>query len=431
MDDQLWCAVQRRHLQDVQRLLRMDGINVNAAGFGSTALHYACCGSPWRRGSPWRQRDNNTPEIIRLLLDAGADVAARNSNGYTALMLAALLGDPGDARLLLDAGADVNATIQDGATVLMQAVARRHHGHVPMVQLLLDSGADLEARITVDSVRDSGTRQGWTALHLASGFQYGRREVVRELVGRGANMFAVDSRGNTPFDCACLAGNQTWVVDFFLERYAATVAVHSILRDATYLSVEGANVPLQVTLPLGKLTTGQIQTLLQKFGVNWVLARDEQRALPLHTACRFRAPAEILNFLLEQDPATIHLQDNHGSLPVHLACQSNAPVKEIRCLVEAEAGGVGTAGGFGTLCARDNRGALPLHALCESGASIDAVKYLLKMYPASVKATTNDGALPYILACQAAASLDVLQELLTAYPDALARMQEFYNTASN
>ena len=44
-----------------------------------------------------------------LLLSAGADVAARTDDGDTALMFAALRGSAPLMELLLDAGADANA----------------------------------------------------------------------------------------------------------------------------------------------------------------------------------------------------------------------------------------------------------------------------------------------------------------------------------
>ena len=61
----------------------------------------------------------------------------------TALMWAAFDGQKEIAQMLIDAGADVNAKDADGSTVLMHAVSG---GERETVKLLLDAGADVNAR---------------------------------------------------------------------------------------------------------------------------------------------------------------------------------------------------------------------------------------------------------------------------------------------
>src|SRR5262245_3269930 len=58
-------------------------------------------------------------DTTRLLLDRGADVKARNTNGATALMWAAT--DLAKIRLLVDRGAEVNAMANSGRSVLLIA----------------------------------------------------------------------------------------------------------------------------------------------------------------------------------------------------------------------------------------------------------------------------------------------------------------------
>jgi len=59
---------------------------------------------------------------VRLLIQAGADVHARDKDGRTALMWAARCGDADRVRLLIQAGADVNARDDFGHTALDTAV---------------------------------------------------------------------------------------------------------------------------------------------------------------------------------------------------------------------------------------------------------------------------------------------------------------------
>src|ERR1044071_6921544 len=55
-----------------------------------------------------------SPEAVRMIIDAGADLNAKNSFDATALMWAA--GDPAKARMLIEHGADVNARSKQGRT---------------------------------------------------------------------------------------------------------------------------------------------------------------------------------------------------------------------------------------------------------------------------------------------------------------------------
>ena len=64
-------------------------------------------------------------EVVRLLLEAGADHNAAEANETTALMAAAFNGHLKVVRLLLEAGADQNAATQDGTTVVARGECGR------------------------------------------------------------------------------------------------------------------------------------------------------------------------------------------------------------------------------------------------------------------------------------------------------------------
>ncbi len=84
---------------------------------------------------------NHHRDIARILLGHGADLNRKSGDrGNTALMDAAVLGDVEMVRELLDAGADMNVKSKNGQTALMLAVGE---GRDSIAEELIDRGADL------------------------------------------------------------------------------------------------------------------------------------------------------------------------------------------------------------------------------------------------------------------------------------------------
>ena len=82
--------------------------------------------------------DRGHVDMVRALLDTEIDVDHVNRLGWTALIEAVILGDGGPAhqdivRMLLEAGADPSIADGDGVTPLAHA---RERGHQEMVELL-------------------------------------------------------------------------------------------------------------------------------------------------------------------------------------------------------------------------------------------------------------------------------------------------------
>src|SRR5207244_3472168 len=128
----------------------------------------------------WAAAEHHS-DIVRILIEAKADLHAHTKSGFTALHFAAREGDIESARLLLAAGVNINvksqsvlppaaagddqgtplagrraasATVSDGATPLLVATLR---AQVPMALFLLEKGADANIGDT-----------GMTPLHWAS-----------------------------------------------------------------------------------------------------------------------------------------------------------------------------------------------------------------------------------------------------------------------
>ena len=149
---------------------------------------------------------NGRVDLVRRLLDGGADVNERDELLQTPLDVASRHGKLIIAGILLRYGADVNSRDNIGWTPLHTAARR---GHIDVVQLLLDNGADVNAT----------TREGETAMHIAS--SRGNLEVVRSVFERGANVKIRNVYGRTPSQHALLFGYQN-IVQFLSQHVGAS-----------------------------------------------------------------------------------------------------------------------------------------------------------------------------------------------------------------
>lgn len=126
-------------------------------------------------------------ETARLLMEAGADVNARDAVHGSPFLAAAAQGWKEMVELALKHGAQVNATDRFEATALMVAV---EGGHVEVVRVLLGQGADPNHVSWLD----------WTALLQAVIFGDGSPpflEIARLLIQAGANVNLPDGAGTS------------------------------------------------------------------------------------------------------------------------------------------------------------------------------------------------------------------------------------------
>jgi len=151
---------------ELVRELINSGANVNAAqADGATALQWAAY--------------NSDEELAKFLLDHGADLNMGNRNGSTPLWLAARRGDTDMIEVLLAGGADANEELPLGRRPLMLAA---RSGVVEAVAALLDAGADPNA---------AEAERGTTALMQAA--DQGHADVAKVLIEHGADVAATSA----------------------------------------------------------------------------------------------------------------------------------------------------------------------------------------------------------------------------------------------
>lgn len=195
-------VVEESQHESVGALLLDRGADVTQGDqYGMTALHYAV--------------EMNKPSLLRALLKRDADPNAQLTQGLpfrrgdyvgreaydgaSPFWLAARLGNVEMMRELLDAGADPELRQAWGVTPTMVAAGvTQTDSRIANEEKLIQALELLVLEIKTDI--HSVDRSGQTAVHGAANVS--GNEIIKFLVAEGADPEAVDSRGRTPHDVA-------------------------------------------------------------------------------------------------------------------------------------------------------------------------------------------------------------------------------------
>ena len=388
------------HTETVRYLVGLPELDLNHQGSRNhTALHYAV------------QRKH--ADVVQVLIDAGADIEAKDDTGSSPLHLASIEGELTTVKMLVEAGADVRATDTKRVTCLMLAayyghtdtvrylvslpeLDLNHQGskndtalhsavqrkHADVVQVLIDAGADIETKNV----------QGHSPLHLASISR--ELTTVKMLVKAGADVRATDTNRVTCLMFAAYYGHTDTVrylvglpeVDLNHQgghnRTALHVAVQAKHGDVVQVLIDaGADIdtkdddgrsPLHLASISGELTT---MKMLVKAGAD-VRATDAETATCLMVAA-YHGHTDTVRYLVSLQEVDLNHQQYRNKTALHFAVnKKHADVVQV--LIDAGA----------DIETRNDEGRSPLHLASLLG-ELTTVKMLVKP-GADVRATDSE-----------------------------------------
>ena len=307
----MWAVVENH--PEIVRLLHQRGANINAtstvfvpppiradrvgqaAGAGIT--RQKAQSAPQGKMTPllYAARDGNL-EMVRLLLESGADIKLTDANGTSPLVIALINGHVGIARFLLGNSADPNAADGYGRAALFTAIDLRNLGGggrkettelMDLIEELLVRGANPNAQTKgVVPVR------GW-----------------QQLDGSWVNF-----TGQTPFLRAALSGDVT--VMRLLLKYKADPSLPTAGGTTPLMAAAGVNWVANRTLTHSPQESLEAVRLCVELG-NAVNAVNSMGFTAMHGAAN-RGSDDIIRFLAEKG-AKLDAKDAEGRTPMDFA----------------------------------------------------------------------------------------------------------------
>ncbi|HKV36740.1 MAG TPA: ankyrin repeat domain-containing protein [Pyrinomonadaceae bacterium] len=149
----------------------------------------------------------NTAAKVTLLAAKGADLEAKDKEGKTALMKAAVRGDVGVAGALVESGANVNAVDSKGSNALLYSLDSENLAHgderatLPVRRLEIAKRLLLAKSLDVNAQNNDGETALMRAVRLEN------VDTIKSLLARGADANRSDVFGDTAVTLAYASGN--------------------------------------------------------------------------------------------------------------------------------------------------------------------------------------------------------------------------------
>ncbi|XP_050310455.1 serine/threonine-protein phosphatase 6 regulatory ankyrin repeat subunit A isoform X3 [Anthonomus grandis grandis] len=254
-----------------------------------SALHYVCTVDKLDVEVP-----NSDREVVKLLLENGADVKLQTKQHETAFHLVASAGN-NDVLLEMiahmsptDAQKALNRQNANGWTPLLIA---SHQGHIDLVNNLLAN----HARVDVFD------QEGRSALHLAA--ERGYLHVCDSLLTNKAFINSKSRNGRTALHLAALNG-YVHLVKFLIKDHNAVIDILTLKKQT----------PLHLAAGAGQI---EVCKLLLELGAD-IDATDEDGKKPIHAACQNNF-SEVAKLFLQQHPSLVMATTKDGNTCAHIA----------------------------------------------------------------------------------------------------------------
>ena len=310
------------------------GADVNARNNGGgTALRNAAAGKtvPTVRGGMFDAVE--VPAIVAVLLASGAEV--NPPSGTTPLHQAALVANLETVAMLIEAGADIHARDGNGETPLLRAGYYGGFRNREIIEILVEAGADVNDR----------NEHGWTVLERALGSPADRvTDIVRRLLELGADVNA-PGISSPPLHRAASQGDNPELVRMLLAAGAEVNDHGSSHRSPLHAAASGGGPAVIAALVAAGAE---------------VNALDWGGQTPLHRAVEAKKPANVAALI--EAGGDVHALVREGNTLLHLAAKwprrfgsrEDDPRPDTLMVIALAAAGA-------DINARNDRGETPLH----------------------------------------------------------------------
>lgn len=393
----------------VIRLLVDSGAEINAKDvYGQTPLHFAAM-----RGNDPAARDLlKCPHIL---------VEARDSQLMTPLYVASTYGYVDIARRLIFAGANLLSKDESAQTPLHRAAME---GNLEIVELLLNSASTIGGSKMVDRLVKESDTERETALHHA--VNNGHYKITEKLILAGADVDAMNDSMATPLHAAAAVGD-TDLIKLLLQNHARLECVdcnqqtplhrasyHNQAEAISVLLDAGANIekrdkdsftPLLMAASCGQATA--VQMLLERGADLEAVDKEDKTSV---FWCAEQGNLEALEVLLKHEICAelVDVSDRSDNSPLHIAA-FHGYVGIINALLSAGS----------KIDNKNEDGETALHIAAEEG-QVKVVRELVKKYNFLISDQNEESNTPLHLACLHGQN-DVVKVLLSAGADVQAR----------